>query len=257
MITLIVTMFAMTVSFVAMAAGYIVVTPTNQQGWTENTRDGGDVNFVVDPSAPSGVGALQLTTPLLPTTAYAQYVHETSTPLANVSELSYYTKQVSAPFPGADPAYQLATLLRGTSGFTTLVFEPYQNPQQGPVVPNVWQQWDVDQGLFWSTRTVACSNGTIVGTRGGPATYTLSYIKATCPEAFVFQYIVNIGSNNPGYNVETDLFDFNGTTYDFEPYQVANNKDQCKNGGFNNVKRADGSSFKNQGDCVSYTNNGR
>jgi hypothetical protein len=33
--------------------------------------------------------------------------------------------------------------------------------------------------------------------------------------------------------------------------------DQCKKDGWNNITRADGSSFKNQGDCVSYTHTGK
>ncbi len=189
--------------------------------------------------------------------AKAQYIHAANTPLASITELSFYSKQVSAPFPGADPSYQVITLLKGTSGFTTLVFEPYQNPLQGPVVNGLWQSWDVDAGLFWSTRTVTCSNGTIVGTAGGPASYTLSQIKTACPSAVVVGFGVNIGSNNPSYNVYTDLVDFNGTTYDFEPFVEARDKEQCKNGGFANVKRADGSSFKNQGDCIQYVNTGR
>ena len=234
----------------------IVVTPTNQQGWsTEDTRPGGEVNFIVDNTAPSGVGALQLTTDAT-TNAKAQYLHAESTPLAAVTELGYYTKQVSGPAIAA-PSYQVIAFLNGGTGFTTLVFEPYQNPQLGPIVPNVWQSWDVDSGLFWSTRTVTCSGGTVVGTPGGPASYTIAQINTLCPNAVVIGYGVNIGTNNPLYDVETDLFNFNGTTYDFEPYLVASNKDQCKNGGFNTVKRADGSSFKNQGDCIQYTNNGR
>ena len=258
-LTLIAAIAASTLVFVTMAAvaNTVVVTPpVNSQGWSTNdTTAGGTVDFVVDSTAPSGVGALQLTTDAT-TTAKAQYLHATNTPLANITELSYYTRQVSAPFAGADPAYQLITFLNGTSGFTTLVFEPYQNPQLGPVVPNIWQSWDVDSGLFWSTRTVTCSNGTIVGTSGGPATYTLSAIKTICPNAVVAGFGVNIGSNNPSYDVYTDLVNFNGTTYDFEPYLVASSKDQCKNGGYNDVKRADGSSFKNQGDCIQYLNTG-
>jgi hypothetical protein len=35
------------------------------------------------------------------------------------------------------------------------------------------------------------------------------------------------------------------------------NKEQCKNGGYNTVKRADGSAFKNQGDCIQYVNTGK
>ncbi len=34
-------------------------------------------------------------------------------------------------------------------------------------------------------------------------------------------------------------------------------KDDCKNGGWQTFKRADGSSFKNQGDCIQYTNTGK
>jgi hypothetical protein len=237
----------------AKAASTVVVTPpVNSQGWSTNdTTPDGNVSFVTDSSAPGGVGALQLTTSAS-VSSKAQYFHSTNTPLANITDLSYYTKQVSASFAEGAPAYEMPTLLNGTSGFTTLVFEPYQNPTQGPVVNNVWQQWDVDAGLFWSTRTVTCSNGTIVGTQGGPASYTLEAITATCPNAVVQAFGPNIGSNNPLYTVRTDLFNFNGTVYDFEPYAVASDKDQCKNGGWQTYKDASGNGFKNQGDCVSY-----
>ena len=33
-------------------------------------------------------------------------------------------------------------------------------------------------------------------------------------------------------------------------------KDDCKNGGWQSLTRADGSPFKNQGDCIQYTNKG-
>lgn len=240
------------------AATTVVVTPTNTQGWsTADTRPGGEVNFVVDATAPSGNGALQLKTDAT-TTAKAQFLHEANTPLSAVTELSYYTKQNSASFVEGAPSYQVIAFLNGgTAGFTTLVFEPYQNPLQGPVVSNTWQDWDVDAGLFWSTRTVVCSGGTVVGTPGGPASYTLAQITSMCPNAVVAGFGVNIGSNNPLYDVETDLVNFNGTTYDFEPYEVATSKDQCKNGGWMTVKRDDGSSFKNQGDCIQYVNTGK
>jgi hypothetical protein len=38
---------------------------------------------------------------------------------------------------------------------------------------------------------------------------------------------------------------------------VVANKDQCKNNGWQNLVRADGSSFKNQGDCIQYVNTGK
>jgi hypothetical protein len=37
------------------------------------------------------------------------------------------------------------------------------------------------------------------------------------------------------------------TTYDFEPYRVAATMDDCKNTGWQEVRRADGSGFRNQG----------
>ncbi len=218
---------------------------------------------VVDASAPGGIGALQLTTDPS-TTAKAQYMHTgPNVPLSSVMSLSYSTKQVSASFLAGDPSYQLPVCLGGVSGttcvgFTTLVFEPYENTAQGPVVPGVWQSWDVMAGQLWSSRSFTDSGTcTVVAGGGGPPFYTVSGLSTACPNAVAVGFGVNIGSNNPSYNVYTDLVQFNSTTYDFEPYLVASNKDQCKNGGFANYRRADGSTFKNQGDCVSYTNNGK
>jgi hypothetical protein len=238
-------------------ASQVIVTPTDTQGWsTVDTNAGGDVNFVSDSTAPGdpSKGALQLKTDLT-TTAKAQYMHASTTPLADVTELSYSTKQNSPAGPVADAAYQLPVFLNGgTSGFSTLVYEPYQNPTQGIVTNGVWQNWDVDQGLFWSTRTVTCSNGTILGTPGGPATYTLDQVNAICPNAVTAGFGVNIGSNNPGYDVEADLVNFNGTTYNFEPFKAPSNKDDCKKGGYKNLTDQNGNPFRNQGQCVSWTN---
>ena len=243
----------------AAAATTVVVTPTNQQGWsTADTRPGGTVNFVSDPTSPYPAGALELTTDLT-TTAKAQYLHAANVPLVSVTELGYWTRQVSGP-PFADPSYQLVMCLNGAPtsttcpGFTTLVFEPYQNLQQGPIVPGAWQQWDVAAGLFWSTRTVTCSNGVVVGTPGGPATYTLDMIRTLCPDAVVGGFGVNIGTFNPGYVVRTDGFNFNGTVYDFQLTNTPSSKDQCKDGGYRDFTDADGNPFKNQGQCVAFVN---
>lgn len=257
----------------ALAATTIVVTPANQQGWsTADTRPGGDVNFVSDASAPAGIGALQLTTDAT-TAAKAQYLHAANTPLADVTELSYWTRQISGP-PHADPSYQLPVCLGGLTspptptnplgctGFTTFVFEPYQNNGLGTpspvVVPGIWQQWDVDAGQFWSSRTVNAGGSCVVAQGfGGQPFYSLATLNTICPAAVVVGFGVNVGTFNPSYDVYTDLVNFNGTSYDFEPYQPATNKDQCKNGGHNTVTRADGSTFKNQGDCIQYVNTGK
>ena len=235
----------------ASAATQVIVTPSNQQGWSSGapyaeTRDGGAVSFVADPTAPGSPdrGALELTTPLLPLSAKAQYMHAAATSLSSVTELSYYTKQISATFPQGDPSYQLQVCLNGATatpcGFTTLVFEPYQNPAQQLVVNNVWQQWDVDAGLFWSTRVVTCSNGTILGTPGGPATYTLAQVNSICPNATAIAFGVDIGSNNPAYVVRTDLVNFNGTTYNFELDATCREKDNNKDGNKDKSNNKDG-----------------
>jgi hypothetical protein len=242
----------------ALAATTIVVTPANPQGWsTQDTRAGGTVTFVSDPTSPLPAGALQLTTDLT-TTAKAQYLHDANTPLSSVTEAGFWTKQVSGTPAVADPSYQLVmclsggTFAAGTCGFSTLVFEPYQNPLMGPIVPNAWQHWNVESGLFWSTRTVVCSNGTVAGTPGGPASYTIAQVSSMCPNAVVIQFGVNIGTNNPGYVVRTDGFNFNGTTYDFQLTNTPTSKDECKDGGFANLTDAQGNTFNNQGQCVAF-----
>ena len=40
-------------------------------------------------------------------------------------------------------------------------------------------------------------------------------------------------------------------------HTVPTTKDQCKNGGWKNHIRTDGSLFKNQGDCIQFVNTGR
>jgi len=235
----------------AHAVANVVVTPQNQQGWsTADTRPGGNVTFVNDSTAPGG-SALSLTT-VNSGAAKAQYQHTANDPLANVTELSYSTKQNTASFAQGDPSYQLLVNLNGTNGFTTFVFEPYENT--GTVTNGDWQTWDVDAGQMWSSRTVNTISDTChtVAGAGGPPFYTLSELKANCPNAVVIGFGVNIGSNNPTYDTEADLVDYNGTVYDFQtaPSPVTlTNKDQCKNGGW---ATANDPSFKNQGDCVSY-----
>ena len=211
----------------ASAAYTVVVTPANPQGWSRaDTRPGGTVTFVADPTSPYPAGALQLTTNAT-TTAKAQYLHPVYLPLRYVREAGYWTKQVSATNPlVADPSYQLVMCLNGgfgtsCNGFTTLVFEPYQNPLQGPIVPvpavrKMWQP-----GLLVIDRSPA-QTGVVAGTPASRERYTLDMIRTTCPNAIVQGFGVNIGSNNPGYVVRTDGFNFSGIVFDF---QLTKNRD--------------------------------
>jgi len=54
--------------------------------------------------------------------------------------------------------------------------------------------------------------------------------------------------------VQADNVDINGTIYTFDQPQT---KGECKKGGWEVVTRTDNSTFKNQGDCVSYFNTGK
>lgn len=225
-------------------SGVVAVTPTNTQGWhSADTRAGGAINYVTDATSPYPTGALQLTT-TSSNADKAQYMKDVNVPLADVSQLSYVTKQVSGPAV-ADPSYQLEVNLNGDAGgFTTLVYEPYWN---GTVTPGQWQTWDVASGQFWSSKTVA---PLVVSGAGGPPFYTLAELKAAYPNAVVTAFGVNVGSYNPDYNVETDGVNFNGTTYDFEVKAArASTKDECKDGGWTNFT----ANYKNQGQCVSDT----
>jgi hypothetical protein len=217
---------ALIVPSVAIAAPTVVVTPKNQMGWsTADTNSGGDVNFVVDPTAPAGKGALQLTTDNT-NAAKAQYMHNASVPLSSVSSLSYYTKQNSASSPTGDPSYQLPVLLNANdpASFTTLVFEPYWNPTEGPVVAHTWQSWDAYSGQWWSSKSYTDPNApgcSVTAGAGGPPFYNLTALNQACSNAAVIGFGVNVGTYNPSYDVETDLFNFNGTVYDFEPSKSA------------------------------------
>lgn len=233
------------------AAATIVVTQNSSSWHPLDTRPGGSVRFTEDYGAPPGLGsgALELKTDAS-TSAKADYytfAHE-GTPLADVTTLSYWTYQAATPQPPiAAPSFQLQIDANGDAegGFTTLVYEPYWN---GAVVPATWQQWDVDAGLFWSSRTVSSGTCTLVAGAGGPPLYTLEQIKAMCPNAVVLGIGVNVGSFNPGYTVATDGVTFNDTTYDFEVGRRPSSKDDCKNGGWMTFNDP---AYKNQGECVS------
>ncbi len=69
-------------------------------------------------------------------------------------------------------------------------------------------------------------------------------------------------SGAPGFTGQIDgiiieLTDGSIAKINFEPFLVAASRDACKNNGYKTLKRADGTTFANQGDCVSYVNTGK
>ena len=135
-------------------------------------------------------------------------------------------------------------------GFSTLVFEPVYNTDQGEVVSGVWQDWIANNnGVWWSTKPLnnQCAGAT------SACDMTWNEIVANNPNATILGGVgINQGGGNPGLKTAVDAFTFDETTYDFElvaPKPMsAMSKDECKNGNWQNGFQTQ---YKNQGDCVS------
>jgi hypothetical protein len=246
----------MAMASTALAETTVLVTQ-NTTTWTEDdTRPGGEVSWSAAYGAPAGLGssALRLTTDNTNAAKAGLYNHEMAPmPLGDVNNLAYWTYQQSANFPGGAPSFQVQIFaLGGADGFTTLVYEPYQN---GSVVNGQWQAWDVDEGQFWSSRNVTDAGGDcdLTAGAGGAPFYTLADLVADCPNAVVVGIGVNVGTYNPDYDTATDGVRLNGTTYDFEIGTSPSTKNECKQGGWATFNDP---AFKNQGDCVSWVNTG-
>lgn len=215
--------------------------------WVLYTRAGTPATagqFVTGPdNPPLGTGSLQLTTEDGSKKVFLFNYDHIGTELADVQDIGYST------YRQAGQAQQVAALnlqvdYNGpevAGGFTTLVFEPVYNTDQGPVVNDEWQNWDADgSGRWWSTRAIpgVCAFDCFV---------SLDDIIAANPDATILGGVgVNQGSGNPGLVSNVDAFTFDDTTYDFE---ATNSKDECKNGGYAGFVSP---TFKNQGACVSY-----
>lgn len=232
----------------------VTVKASDTQGWYPgDIKTGGAVTYFADSTSPFPTGVLTLTTDTTED-AKAQYLKEANIPLAQVTDLSYYTKHVAGP-SNAAVSYQLNINLHGIPDWTTaFVFDPSSN---GTVVPGEWQKWDVYNGRFWANDSVP---PIVVIGAGNEPFYTLNELKAAYPDAIVHSFGVYAGTFNPDYNVgtskqnlnlETDGVTFNGVTYDFEATPTyATSSDQCKDGGWMTFSNA----YKNQGQCVSSLN---
>ena len=231
--------------------------------WVLYTRLAGNGTFRQGPGTPpAGTGSLELVTPSPADKVTLFNFDYHTTPIEDFTALGYHTYQTSAAVPVQLPSLNLTIDINGgalgTGEFATLVFEPVYNvATQGPIVPATWQDWDAISGgnaVWWLTRD------TPLGPRG--TTFTWNAFKALFPNATILGGIgPNQGSGGAALTASVDAFTVgvNGsnTTFDFELFAAASSRDDCKDGGWRTATRANGTSFKNQGDCVSYTNNGK
>lgn len=246
---------------VAFATSTVIVTGNtsageNQPGWMFNRDTATDTPFEFNTDAASiGIGSVYI----LPIGAAAadKFIAENfvNTPIANVNSISYdfqigaagdntdedqFYMSVYANFGVSDDLkfydcrYSVVPPVGSTAGFTTVTFNP---TQAYPV----------------TTRTGAAASP-----------FTCPAIPADMDTlsagSNIRAFSLNVGDTSvsdvglDGYidNVVVDL-DSDVTIYDFEPYIVATSKDQCKGDGWKTVTDANGSPFKNQGQCVSST----
>ncbi len=190
--------------------------------WVVYTRTAhpGTATFRSGPSVPPlGNGSLELATSTGNDKVYAFNFDHVSAKLSDIDAMAYSTyrssgeaQQVAAlnlqvDYNGPDTAY----------GFTTLVFEPVYNTEQGAVVSNAWQAWDAFKGgnaVWWSS-------GPIPGAPNRDTFVSWNTILSENPNATILGgYGVNQGSGNPALTTAVDKLSIGlsgtTTTYDFE-----------------------------------------
>lgn len=262
------------------SAATVVVRPSAMDSWATQTRDPGgvpvasndpychgSVNFVTGPATPPlGVGSAELKTGNGTTggdcSAELRNSAYSGVKLNSLTGLSYWTYDVTnngQQFPYLE--LNIDTTGTGASPDDALFFEPpYQSSSNGGTdcahqavtAMNTWQQWDALHGCWWS------NDGDL---NPGTGTGTLADYLAVYPNATIVNsssgggvhLVVGFASPGDQFDGNVDAFTIDSTTYDFEPNLPSpTSKDQCKNGGWQNYADANGTPFKNQGDCVSY-----
>lgn len=233
--------------------------------WVLYTRTPASIGqFVIGPEQPPlGIGSLALQTPTAGDKLTLFNYDHIGTALSDIIAIGYATYRdgdsvTGSPFQVPSINIQVDYNGSATGGFTTLVFEPVYNTDQGPVVDDEWQTWDAYNGgnaIWWSSRDIpgVCAANCFV---------TWNAIVAANPDAVILGgFGVNQGSGNGGLIAAADALKLaygdDCVTYDFEPFRVPGSADACKNGGWRTTRRADGSAFKNQGDCIQYVNTGK
>ncbi|HKY05111.1 MAG TPA: hypothetical protein VJQ56_09480 [Blastocatellia bacterium] len=235
--------------------------PTNN--WVLYTRNAGNGVFRVGPGQPPlGVGSFETLTPTGADKVTLFNFDHVGTPLSEIDRLGYATYRAAneADNDAQLPAINIQVDINGDApgGFTTLVFEPVYNTTQGAIEDNTWQTWDAfngGQAIWWSSNPIP-------GAPNRDTFVTWDTIVNLNPDAVILGgFGINQGSGNPALTASTDALTIGYgdecVTYNFDPFEVAASKDACKNGGWKTLRRADGSAFKNQGDCIQYVNTGK
>ena len=248
--------FGVAVSFAFAANTTVVVmgdtaAGENQPGWMFN-RDlttATPYEFNTD-EASIGVGSLYVEP--IGANASDKFIGENflNAPIASVNSISYdfqigsngVTTQeeqfymsvyanfgVSADDKFYDCRYSVIPTLGSTAGFTTVTFDPTQ----------VYLVEQRNTSPF--TCPAAPSDMDLLSAGSNIRAFALNVGDTSASDLGLDGYLDNVVVN----------LDSGVTTYDFEPKLTPVSKDSCKNGGWMSFNSP---SFKNQGQCVSYTN---
>jgi len=228
--------------------------------WVYYIRNAATGTAVAGPATPPiGQGSFELNTPTGADKGTLFNFQHVGTQLSDIDKIGYSTYRVAGNLQQV-AALNIQVDVNGDApgGFTTLVFEPVYNTNQGAVVSGQWQAWDAFNGgnaIWWSSNPIP-------GAPNRDTFVSWNTIVANNPDAVIVGgFGINQGSGNPALTTAVDALSigYAGScfTYNFEQFETPASKDACKNNGWKTLRRGDGSTFKNQGDCVSYTNNGK
>src|SRR3954451_16200699 len=129
------------------------------KNWVLYNRNAGTGAFEYGPAAPPlGAGSLGLVTPTGADKVTLFNYDHVGTKLADVTAIAYDTYRKD----GSDQqvaALNIEVDANGSApgGFTTLVFEPVYNTDQGAVVSGQWHHWDAFNGgnaIWWSSNPI-------------------------------------------------------------------------------------------------------
>ncbi|HEY5853516.1 MAG TPA: hypothetical protein VIW24_05540 [Aldersonia sp.] len=179
--------------------------PLLEWGW--GPIDGAAPRYAAD-TGPSGAGYLDMYTP---PDGVTNYFHPgINTPLSTLlgaNSLGFLHRGATAfqlRIRGADRPDDL-------SGFTTLVWEPAYNNNEG--AENWFLSGDLARGNWWSTRDIG-------GQSAGATTANLrrlDQISNSNPRAFVTEYGVSVGRTSVASQGAADDITYGCARWDFEP----------------------------------------
>lgn len=196
-------------------AAAVVVTGANLKGFS--LRPGGDdaaanngtLTFTPGPATPPlGQNSLKMvTTNGKPVRVdFPQFPGNDRPLFADLSTAVYSSYINNTPNPSLDVSFKVtvtgANTVNGGTGFSTFVFEPSNNADQGPITTGKWHRHYPQRGKWYST-------GALVG--GGCTntanTCTMQELAAANPNAVVQSVHLDIGQNNgsdAGFSANVD-----------------------------------------------------